>query len=193
MSLNLFSLKWRLSLVVLGISAFAAAGQNPTPPVSLASAAQSSAVPTGSETNALSAGAGAATNDVAGQELAHVKYVHETIDRLTSLEMNSDPESLAAILAEMKNPDKQIRAAALKSTIQFNDRSAIPALQKIADATTDPYEKVDILKAIDYIKLPSFTEAMAYKYDLKAGRHQTNAPAVSPAGATNPPPAAVHP
>ena len=195
MNLNLFSLKWRLALVGLGISAFVAAGQNLTPPVNPASTTPSNAVPVGSGTNALPAVAtnGVTTNAPSEPELAHTKYVHETIERLVSLEMNSDPASLAAILAEMKNPDKQIRDAALKAVIQFNDRAAVPALQKLADETADPFEKVDILKAIDYIKLPSFTELMAYKRALKAASHQTNAPAGLSAGATNPPAAAAHP
>jgi hypothetical protein len=184
MSLNLFSLPWRLVLVGLGFSALVAAGQNLTPPLNPASA-----------TNALPAVAtnGVTTNALAAPELAHTKYVHETIERLVSLEMNSDPASLAAILAEMKNPDKQVRDAALKAVIQFNDRTAVPVLQKLADETADPYEKVDILKAIDYIKLPSFTELMAYKRSLKVASQQTNAPAGLSTGVTNPPPAAAHP
>ena len=192
MSFNLFSYKWRLTVVVLGLGVFVAAGQNPPGPANPAAVVQSNAVPgtgalPGAATNAVT------TNAPSASELAHTNYVHETIERLTSLEMNSDAESLAAILAELKNSDKQIRDAALKAVIQFNDRSAIPARQKLANETADPYEKVDILKAIDYIKLPSFTELMAYKRALKAASHnQTNSASAS-AGATNLPPAVAQP
>ena len=95
----------------------------------------------------------------------------------------------------MTNAEPLVRKAALNAVIQFNDRSAIPELQKIAEATVDPFEKVDILKAIDYIKLPSFTEMMAYQNSLKKARLQTNGvPAVTntPAVGTNTPVAA-HP
>ena len=119
---------------------------------------------------------------------------HETISRLMSLQMNNDAASLAAILAEMKNPNKDIRKVALSAVIQFNDRSAVPELQKIADNTQDPFEKVDILKAIDYIKLPSFTEYMAYKRSLKQAKHQTNGLPATPGATTNAPVApAAHP
>ena len=192
MNLNLFSLKWRLFLGVLAISAFVTACKNVTPPASRTAAAQTTPAPVASTTNASPAVTVTATNVLSAQELAHKKYVHDTIDRLFSLQMNNDPASLAAILKEMKNSDKTVRAAALKATIEFNDRSVIPSLQKIADETADPYEKVEILNAIDYIKLPSLTEVMAYKRSLKAAQHSTNAPAASPA-ATNPPSATVHP
>jgi len=188
MNLKPLTSKWRLALVLAGISALMTACHRLPPPTGGTAAVQGKPVP-------LAANSGAApdTNAFAAAELAHAKYVHETIERLVSLQMNDDPASLAAILAEMKNSDKAIRDAALKATIQFNDRSAIPALQKIADETTDPYEKVDILKAIDYLKLPSFTEYMAYRRSLKAAGQPTNAPADAPMSATNPTPAAVQP
>ena len=99
--------------------------------------------------------------------------------------MNNDQDSLNAILVEMKNPDKRIRAAALEATIQFDDRSVILKLQEIATQTADPDEKAEILKAIDYIKLPSFTEYMAQQRALKAARKQTNAPSISPSATNN--------
>ena len=191
MNLNLLSSKWRLFPGVLGISVLVAACQHVTSPAGRPVAAQTNPAPVASTANASPAATVTATNVLSAQEQAHKKYVHDTIDRLFSLQMNNDPASLAAILKEMKNSDKTIRAAALKATIEFNDRSVIPALQKIADKTADPHEKVEILNAIDYIKLPSLTEVMAYKRSLKAAQHQTNAPAAL--SATNPPPATVHP
>jgi hypothetical protein len=130
-----------------------------------------------------------ATNLVSAEVLAHKKNIRDATARLTSLSMNDDQASLDAILVELKNPDKEIRAAALSATVQFNDRSAIPALQKIADETGGPDEKVEILKAIDYMKQPSFTEYLAHKREMAA---PTNAPAILSA-ATNSAPAAVHP
>lgn len=138
-------------------------------------AAGTNAAPVVVATNAV-----AGTNSPSAAEMAHQKEIHRAVEQLISLQMNSDAASLATILAGMTNAEPQIRKAALNAVIQFNDRSAIPALQKIADATSDPFEKVDILKAIDYIKLPSFTEMMAYKNALKKARHQTNSvPAVT--------------
>ncbi len=114
------------------------------------------------------------TNAPSAAEIARQNEIHRTIEHLISLQMNSDAASLAAILAGMTNAEPLVRKAALNAVIQFNDRSAIPELQKIAEATADPFEKVDILKAIDYIKLPSFTEYAAYKDALKKARLQTS-------------------
>jgi hypothetical protein len=103
------------------------------------------------------------TNAVSAQELARRKQVHDTMLHLYQIQMNSDAASLAAIMAETTNAEPQIRKAAVNAAVQFGDRSVIPQLQKLADATSDPFEKVDILKAIDYMKLPSLAEYSAYR------------------------------
>lgn len=180
----------RLALVVMGFSALVAVGQSQTPVGSITPGPQSNVVSVVASTNHLEIAATSqpATNVLSAAEVAHRKYVRETIARLMTLERNSDAASLAAILVELKNPDKKIRAAALSSVIQFNDRSVIPDLQKIADQTEDPFEKVEILKAIDVVKMPSLTEFMAYQRAQKeAKRNTTNAPAILPV-ATNAPP-----
>jgi hypothetical protein len=93
---------------------------------------------------------------------AHAEYVRKRIKELNALAMNNDNQSRDEILAEVKNnPDRQIRAAALEAAIQFDDRSVVPPLKAIADQTADPDEKEAILKAIDYINLPSLTEFRA--------------------------------
>jgi hypothetical protein len=175
------SKNWLMALAV-GICVHAVAAEN--------LAVGTNAAPLVTATNAV-----AGTNAPSAAEIAHQKEIHRTIEHLISLQMNSDAASLATLLAGMTNAEPLIRKAALNAVIQFNDRSAIPALQKIADATADPFEKVDILKAIDYIKLPSFTEYAAYMEARKKARHQTNsAPAVTnaPVAATNVP-VVVHP
>jgi len=175
------SKNWLVALVV-GICVHAVAAEN--------LAVGTNAAPPVTATNSV-----AGTNAPSAAEIAHQKQIHDAIENLVSLQMNSDAASLATLLAGMTNAEPQIRKAALNAVIQFNDRSAIPALQKIADATSDPFEKVDILKAIDYIKLPSFTEMMAYEKSLKLARQKTNGvPAVTnaPVVATNAA-VAVHP
>jgi hypothetical protein len=159
---------------------------------------------TGGSTNAVVslAGSAATTNAVSEQETARRKHVHDAILHLYQIQMNSDAASLAAIMAETTNAEPQIRKAAVNAAVQFGDRAVIPELQKLADATQDPFEKVDILKAIEYMKLPSLTEYTAYRQSLKTNQPQTNAVTAAtnapvaatnaPVAATNPP-AAVHP
>ena len=74
------------------------------------------------------------------------------------LSANQDEASRSTILKELTNSSKKVREAALSAAIQINDRSVIPYLANIANHTEDAREKVAILDAIEYIKLPSLTE-----------------------------------
>jgi HEAT repeat protein len=77
---------------------------------------------------------------------------------LNELAMQDNPEAHQQIADELKNPDKEIRKAALEALKQANDRSVVPQMQQMADQTDDPGEKQAILDAIDFINLPSLTE-----------------------------------
>ena len=88
----------------------------------------------------------------------HAEYVSDEFARLNELAMQDSPEAHQQILVELKNPDHEIREAALDALKQANDRSVVPAMQQIADQTQDPAEKQAILDAIDFINLPSLTE-----------------------------------
>ena len=59
-------------------------------------------------------------------------------DRLQQWSMNNDPASLSNILADLTNPEKEIRDAAIEATKQFGSTNAIPALKAVAANTTDP-------------------------------------------------------
>ena len=158
------TISWFVSLFACG--AFTVCAQNLAPAVTNASVTVTNQ--DDAETNAPSAA-----------ELAQLKYERETIAQLTTLQANDDAASLAAILAELKNTNSTIRAAAVQAVVQFNDRSAIPVLQKMADATTDTAEKKEIRKAIAYMKLPSLTEYLDQRRALEASRAATNAPAAT--------------
>ncbi len=93
-------------------------------------------------------------------DLAHEEYVQQRIDELDKLARERSADSLNAILLELENPDKEIRKGALEATVEFRDRSSIPRLQVIAESTTDPQEKSEILEAIEYLKLPTLTERL---------------------------------
>lgn len=104
------------------------------------------------------------TNKLAEQ---HVAYVQAEIDKLTELQANDDVESLHAILAQLTNSDKEIRAAAVESTIQFGNRDAIPVLKDLAANTENLDEKKALLDAAEFLALPTLTEVRAQKLDFK--------------------------
>jgi hypothetical protein len=103
----------------------------------------------------------AADTNAAAEE--HAAYVQARLDKLDELEANDDADSLHAILAELSNSDKEIRAAAVESTIQFGNRDAIPVLKDLATRTQDPDEKKALLDAADFLALPTMTEVMEQK------------------------------
>ena len=78
-------------------------------------------------------------------------------DRLQQLSMNDDPASLSAILNDLTNPEKEIRAAAIEAAKQFGSTNAIPTLKAVASKTDDTGEQIALLEAADFLALPSFT------------------------------------
>ena len=78
----------------------------------------------------------------------------QKIERLQSLAMNEDADSLKEILAALTDPNPDIRAAAREAAVQFGDKSAAPLLRAAAENVSDPHEKVALLEAADYLELP---------------------------------------
>jgi hypothetical protein len=84
----------------------------------------------------------------------HETYVIQRKAQLSEMGMTDDPANLKTILSELENPDQRIRQAALTATIDFGSKDAIPNLQNEMNWATDPQEKVDIKKAIEFLELP---------------------------------------
>lgn len=61
---------------------------------------------------------------------------------------------ISALLDKMKALEPEVRKAALDALVQMNDTNAVPGLQTVADNTKEPHEKVSIMNAIEYLKLP---------------------------------------
>jgi len=87
----------------------------------------------------------------------HQAAIEAEADRLQQWSMNDDPASLSNILADLTNPEKEIREAAIEATKQFGSTNAIPALKATASNTDDPEEKIALLDAADFLSLPSIT------------------------------------
>lgn len=75
-------------------------------------------------------------------------------DRLYQWSMDDDSTSLSNILADLTNPEKEIREAAIESAKQFGSTNAIPALKAAVEITDDLQEKVAYLEAADFLTLP---------------------------------------
>ncbi len=81
----------------------------------------------------------------------HEQFVTRRISELMDLAMTDDSNSLRTILAELSNPDAEIREAAVTAAVQFKSPDAIPALREAYIVATEPEEKLRIRNAIDFL------------------------------------------
>ena len=102
----------------------------------------------------------------------HRDWMQNRGEELMNLSWMDDRASLDAILAELSNPDAEIRRAALAATLNFGSRDAIPRLQSAALAADDPREKLELENAAEHLKLPTLREVLAKRKaaSAKAGR-----------------------
>ena len=93
----------------------------------------------------------------------HGAWISKRCRTIDALGWDEDDQSLKSILAELRNPEAEIREAALGAIVTFGSRDAIPHLEEIARSTEDPAEKLSLLKTAENLKIPSATEYFAKK------------------------------
>lgn len=86
------------------------------------------------------------------QEVAQIRELQGEVDG------TNNPIIINALLDKFANPELEVRAAALQALKELNDTNALPGLERVAAGMNEPREKVAVLDAIDYIKLPSATQ-----------------------------------
>lgn len=101
------------------------------------------------------------TNTVAVSEEMRAAAVEKELDAIRELLGEADgtnnPTIISALLAEVANPEAEVRQAALEALKQLNDTNAVPGLEQAAEVIKDPRQKVAVLDVIDYLNLPSVT------------------------------------
>jgi hypothetical protein len=95
-----------------------------------------------------------ANNPTPEQERA---AIDAQVEHLTQLSLKGDSASLPEILAALKNPDKEVREAALDAVTQVGDSNAIPVLKEASEMVDDPEEKVAFHEAMDFLAVPPLT------------------------------------
>ncbi|QJE96191.1 HEAT repeat domain-containing protein [Luteolibacter luteus] len=102
----------------------------------------------------------------------HDLWIAQRCQAIESMAWENDDASLKNILAELRNPEAEIREAALGAVVTFGSKAAIPHLEDLARTTEDPAEKLSLLKTAENLKIPSATEYFAKakkKNDLPQG------------------------
>jgi HEAT repeat protein len=98
---------------------------------------------------------------VASRDEQHEARVAARIAALRDLSKKTDRASLETLLSEVKNPDQEIRQAALDAISQSGHRAAIPRLREVAAQTEDSREKQAIADVIEFMSLPTLTELLS--------------------------------
>ena len=96
----------------------------------------------------------------AAQNEQHEARVAARVAELGELSTKTDRASLETLLSEVKNPDQEIRQAALDAISQSGNRVAIPDLREAAAQATDAREKQAILETVEFLSLPTLTEIL---------------------------------
>jgi HEAT repeats len=88
------------------------------------------------------------------------EWVTARITAIQDLGWFDDAESLRKILAELRNPLPEIRAAAVAATRAYGSRDAIPYLTIKAEETGDPLEQKALMDLVEHLKLPTVVEQL---------------------------------
>ena len=97
---------------------------------------------------------------VSAQDEQQEARVAARIAQLWDLSAKTDRASLETLLSEVRNPDEEIRQAALDAISQSGNRTAIPGLREVAAQMQDSPDKQAIEDVIEFISLPTLTEIL---------------------------------
>ncbi len=90
----------------------------------------------------------------------NAEWIAAKTEALNDLAWEDDPESMGKILAELRSPLPEIRAAALQATKDFGSREAIPYLRVIARDTADLQEEKNLKDLIEFLEIPTLLETL---------------------------------
>jgi hypothetical protein len=88
------------------------------------------------------------------------QWITARIAAIQDLGWFDDVESLHKILAELRNPLPELRAAAVAATRAYGSRDAIPYLIAKAEETGDPLEQKALTDLVEFLKLPTMIEQL---------------------------------
>ncbi len=93
----------------------------------------------------------------------HSEWVGDRCTELEELGWMDDEDSLKILLAELRNPEPEIREAALDAVGNFPGKEAIPHLQALAEECEDPAQKLALLQLAEELKIPTAAEYFSRK------------------------------
>jgi len=118
------------------------------------------------------------SNSVAILEQLRAAEIAKELDQIRELLADGavNPHATGLLLAKVVHREPEVRKAAKDALVQLGDTNAIPGLEQAVGLVEEPREKLALLEAIDYLKLP---DAMA-EQPTKVSTDNNNAPALRP-------------
>ena len=118
------------------------------------------------------------TNAAVLEELRAAEVVKE-LDQIRDLQADGtvNPATTSILLTKVTHREPEVRKAALEALVQLNDTNAVPGLEQAQALAEDPHEKVALMDAVAYLKLPSAIPAgMAEPQDETTARPRVAGP-----------------
>ena len=99
------------------------------------------------------------SNTAAILEQLRAKELAEGLDQVRELQVQGpgDPATADLLLAKVTHKEPEVRKAAVEALVQLNATNAIPGLEQALGLTEDPRDKIALMEAINYLKLPEET------------------------------------
>jgi len=100
------------------------------------------------------------SNTVAGIEQAQADELERELKEIGDLSLAGagDPYAAGLLVGKLTHREREVREAALSALIHLNDTNVIPSMEQTVGAIEDPREKVALMDAIAYLKLPEEVE-----------------------------------
>jgi hypothetical protein len=111
------------------------------------------------------------SNTAAVVEQLHAAEVAKELEQVLQLQAQgpTSPDTISLLLSKLTHQEPEVRKAALEALVQLNATNAIPGLEEALKLTEDPREKVALMEAINYLKLPDNTPEDVYGPPPPAG------------------------
>ncbi len=96
------------------------------------------------------------SNSAAILEQLRAAEIAKELDQIRQLQADGavNPLATSLLVAKVTHKEQEVRKAAKDALVQLGDTNAIPGLEQAVGLIEDPREKLALMEAIDYLKLP---------------------------------------
>jgi hypothetical protein len=130
-----------------------------------------------------------ASNTAAITEQLRAAEVAKALDQVRELQAEgwASPTTTSLLLSKVTHPQPEVRKAAVEALVQLHATDAIPGLEQALGVIENPRDKVALMDAIEYLRLPTESPPAASATDQADGKGELRpVKPKGPSGASNP-------